>query len=53
VLETVQAAGEGVLGGWLAAGLDITIVHSDGRGTRKLGLVGRRLVADQGGAQLG
>jgi hypothetical protein len=53
VLETVQAAGEGELGGWLAAGLDITIVHSDGRRTRKPGLIGRHLVADQGGAQLG
>jgi len=53
VLETVQTASERVLGGWLAAGLDITIVHSHGRGTRKLGLVGRRRVADQGGAQLG
>ena len=46
VLETVQAAGDGVLGGWLAAGLDITIVHSDGWEPRELGLVGRRLVAD-------
>src|SRR5215211_870134 len=48
VLETVQAAGERVLGGWLAAGLDITIVYSDGRGTREPGLFGRQLVADQG-----
>src|SRR5829696_1870803 len=53
VLETVQAAGERVLGGWLAVGLDITFVHSHGRRTRKSGLVGRHLVADQGGAQLG
>ena len=46
VLEPVEATGDGVLGGWLAAGLDITVVHSQGRGSRKPGLFGRRLVAD-------
>jgi len=53
VLEAVEAAGERVLAGWLAAGLDVVAVDPHGRGAGEAGPFGRRLVGDQGGAPFG
>ena len=47
VLEAVQAASEGDLGGRLAAGLDVVAVDPDRRGAGEAGTLGRCLVADR------
>jgi hypothetical protein len=53
VLKAVQPARDGELGGWLTAGLDVAAVDPDRRGAGEAGTLGRCLVADQAGAQLG
>jgi hypothetical protein len=53
VLEPVQAAREGDLGGWLAARLDVAAIDPDRWGAGEAGTLGRCLVADQAAAELG
>jgi hypothetical protein len=50
MLETIQAAGERVLEGRLAAGFDIAAVDPDGRGAREPSPLGCGLVDNQDGA---